>query len=276
MISFKRNLISKYCLKDYSNNIKGFDEYLAMRHKYILLAVVIGISALLTGCGGGGGGGKDVTCPALRPTITSNAPLGQNDTLELSVFGIDEPQSFTWESSDGWQSHERKMVRPNPPKGNQTYTLSVVTRAGCTYSVSTSDVVVMGPWSPCGLDSNVLKINQVSQVSFTNVQGRTTANNYLIEADNGGLAIADFEFPNNQPPVEGKYTVKAGTGALGANEARVTVSITTQQPFYSSEGTVYVAVNGTSTKISFCDLKFTSANTGVPVTTGGANISWTP
>jgi hypothetical protein len=275
MISLKRNLILKYCSKDCSKNIKGFDEYSAMRHKYILLAFVIGMSGLLAGCGGGAG--KETVCDlGLKPKISSNAPLGQNDTLRLSVFGIDEPKSYTWEGPGGFVSHEKSPTIIHPPKGDQTYTLSVVTNGGCTYTATSEKIVVTGPWNPCGLDSNVVKINQVSTMSFNSVTGRTTSANYLIEADNGGLALVDFEFPNNQPPSEGEYTVQANTGTLAAGRVRVTVNISTQSPYTASSGKVYVAVNGTTTMVSFCGLNFTSSNSGVPNTQGGANIMWRP
>lgn len=279
MISLKRNLITKYCFIAYSKNIKGFDEYSAMRHKYILLAFVIGISGLLTGCGGGGatGGGKETVCDLVRkPKISSNAPLGQNDTLRLTVFGIDEPKTFTWEGPNGFVSHESAPVIVNPPKGDQTYTLSVETYGGCTYTATSEKIVVTGPWNPCGLDSNVVKINKVSQMSFNKVEGRTSSSNYVIEADNGGLAMVDFEFPNNQPPTEGTYTVEANAGALSAGKARVTVNISTQSPYTASSGTIYVAINGTTTMISFCGVNFTSTNTGSTSTTGGGNVMWKP
>lgn len=273
MKPIKRNLISKYCLKYYRNNIKSFDEYSAMRQYFLLL--IIGISALLVGCGGGGGG-KETTCPTQNPVINSNAPLGQNDVLKLSVFGIAEPKSYTWEGPNGFVSHEKAPEIPNPPKGNQVYTLSVVTNGGCTYTVSSGSIIVTGPWNPCGLDSNVLKINQVTQVSFTRVQGMVAGANYLIQADNGGLALANFEFPGNQPPSEGQYTVESGTGAIGGGKARITFNVTTQSPFTATEGTVYVALNGTTTMVSFCNVKFTSTNNGATNTTGGANIMWKP
>lgn len=273
MIPFKRNLISKYCLKYLSNNIKSFDEYSAMRQYFLL--VFIGISALLVGCGSGGGG-KDPACPVQSPEIRSNAPLGQNDVLKLSLYGISEPKSYTWEGPGGFVSHEKAPEISNPPKGNQIYTLTVETNGGCTYTVASTGIVVTGPWNPCGLDSNVAKINQVSTVSFNNVQGRIAGSNYLIEADNGGLAIIDFEFPGNQPPAEGQYTVQSATGTVGAGKARVTVSITTQSPYTATGGTVYVALNGTTTMVSFCNVQFTSTNTGATNTTGGANIMWTP
>jgi hypothetical protein len=275
MKPFKRNLISKYCLKYYSNNIKSFDEHSAMR-QYFLLAF-IGISALLVGCGGGGGGGSVDVCPTQNLTISSNAPLGQNGVLKLSVFGVSEPQSYTWQDSNGWTSHEKEPEIPNPSKGERTYTLSVVTKGGCTYTATSKPIVVTGPWNPCGLDSNVVELNPITNISFVNIQGRVNGSNYLIQADNNGLALADFEFNGNQPPAEGQYTVQTGTGAVQAGKARVTVTmIGYQNPFTAAEGTVYVAVDGTVTLVSFCNVRFTSANADAQSTTGGANLKWRP
>jgi len=108
------------------------------------------------------------------------------------------------------------------------------------------------------------------------VQGMVANSNYLIQADNGGLALASFEFPGNQPPTEGQYTVTSATGALAAGKARVTFNVTTQSPFTATTGTVYVALNGTTTMVSFCGVTFTSTNNGAQNTTGGANIMWKP
>jgi hypothetical protein len=271
---FKRNLISKYCLKYYSNNIKSFDEHSAMR-QYFLLAF-IGISALLVGCGSGGASGGGGVCPTQNLTITSNAPLGQNGVLKLSVFGVSEPKSYTWTGPNGYESHEKEPQIPNPPKGNQTYSLTVVTNGGCTYTATSTPIVVTGPWNPCGLDSNVVEINPVSNISFIDIQGRVNGSNYLIQANNNNLAIADFEFHGNQPPAEGQYAVQSGTGAVEAGKARVTVKITTLQPYTATEGTVYVAVDGTITLVSFCNMKFTSVNPGTTSATGGANLKWRP
>lgn len=276
MEPFKRNLISKYCLKYYSNSIKSFDEHSAMR-QYFLLAF-IGISALLVGCGGGGGGatGGGGVCPDQNLTINSNAPLGQNGVLKLSVFGVSEPKSYTWEGPNGFVSHEKEPEIPNPPKGNQIYRLSVVTNGGCTYTATSSAIVVTGPWNPCGLDSNVIDISPVTTISFTDIQGRVNGSNYLIQASTSSLANADFEFNGNQPPAEGQYTVQTTTGAVQPGKVRVVVKVTTQEPFTANEGTVYVAVDGRVTLVSFCNVKFTSINTGALNTIGGANLKWRP
>ncbi len=274
MEPFKRNLISKYCLKYYSNNIKSFDEPSAMRQYFLL--VVIGISAFLVGCGGGGAGGGGGVCPTQNLTINSNAPLGENGVLKLSVFGISEPKSYTWTDSQGWESHEKEPQIPNLKKGSRTYSLTVTTNGGCTYTATSSPIVVTGPWNPCGLDSNVVEIDPVSNISFIDIQGRVNGSNYLIQANNNSLAIADFEFNGNQPPAEGQYAVQTGTGAVQPGKARVTVKITTQQPFTATEGTVYVAVDGTVTLVSFCNVKFTSTNAGATNATGGANLKWRP
>jgi hypothetical protein len=276
MISFKRNLISKYCFKDHSNSIKGFDEYSAMQHKNIFLALVIGISGLLVACGGGGGGKETVCDLGLKPKISSNAPLGQNDTLRLSVFGIDEPKTYTWEGPGGYVSHERAPVIPNPPKGPRTYTLSVVTNGGCTYTATSESIMVTGPWNPCGLDSNVLKINKATTVSFNELSARAEGSNFVLKAASTDLAIVNFEFYGNQPPTEGTYTIQVNSGVIADKKVRITADISSLSTFTASSGTVYVAVNGTTTMVSFCGVTFTSTNTGATNTTGGANIMWTP
>ncbi|PWV48812.1 hypothetical protein C7475_10656 [Chitinophaga sp. S165] len=261
-------------MKYYNNTIKSFDEHSAMR-QYFLLAF-IGFSALLVGCGSGGSTTGGGVCPTQNLTINSNAPLGQNGVLKLSVFGVSEPKTFTWSRSDGWSSNEKEPQIPNPPKGTQTYTLTVTTNGGCTYTATSSPIVVTGPWNPCGLDSNVVEIDPFSNISFIDIDGRPNGNNYLIQANNNNLAIADFEFNGNQPPAEGQYAVQTGTGDVQPGKARVSVKITTQQPFTATEGTVYVAVDGTVTLVSFCNVKFISNNAGATNATGGANLKWRP
>ncbi|MBW8683732.1 hypothetical protein [Chitinophaga rhizophila] len=248
-----------------------------MRHRHLLIALFIGISGLLAACGGGGAGGKETVCDlGLKPKISSNAPLGNNDTLRLSVFGIDEPKKYTWEGPNGYVSHEKSPVIVRPDKGPHVYTLSVVTNGGCTYTASSGELTVTGPWDPCDLDSNVLRIQRVSLMSFNKIEGRPNGSNFVVHLSNGELATCDFEFSGNQPPAEGRYPVVTGTGTVPAGRVRVLVDISALSfPYNATGGEVLVTLNGTTTMISFCGVTFTSSNP-ISSTTGGANIMWTP
>ena len=257
-------------------NIKGFDEYSAMRYKYLFLAFLVVFASLLEGCSKGG----TVCDSGLKPKVTATSPIGQNDTLLLSVIGIDEPKTYQWEGPNGFTSHEASPKIINPVKGkDQVYSVTVVTNGGCTYTSSSAAVTVTGPWNPCGLDSNKVSLVGVVRFSVGTVTGTTTSNNnYKIEGISSSSSIT-VEFPNNQPPVEGIYNVQSGSGALPAGAARVVVQVlTTPQWTASSSGQIYVAVDGATTTISFCDLTFTSTSpTGtVSTSNGSANFMWTP
>jgi hypothetical protein len=136
--------------------------------------------------------------------------------------------------------------------------------------------MVTGPWNPCGLDSNVLKINKATTVSFNELSARAEGSNFVLKAASTDLAIVNFEFYGNQPPTEGTYTIQVNSGVIADKKVRITADISSLSTFTASSGTVYVAVNGTTTMVSFCGVTFTSTNTGATNTTGGANIMWTP
>lgn len=252
-------------------NIKGFDEYSAMRYKYLFLAFLVVFAGLLEGCGKGG----TVCDSGLKPVVSATTPIGQNDTLILSVFGIDEPKTYQWEGPDGFVSNQKSPVLINPPKGkNQVYKVTVVTNGGCTYTASSDTITVTGPWNPCGLDSNNVRLVGVIRFSVAKSTGTTTNADYKIEGISSNASIT-VEFPNNQPPAEGIYNIQGGTGALPAGYARVTVKAVTTAPWTTTSGQVYVAVDGPHTTISFCDVPFTSPDWAVPAN-GSANFMWTP
>ena len=254
-------------------NIKGFDEYSAMRYKYLFLAFLVVFASLLEGCSKGG----TVCDSGLALKVRATTPIGQNDTLLLSVFGIDEPKTYQWEGPNGFTSNEASPKIINPVKGkDQVYSVTVVTNGGCTYTGSSEAVTVTGPWNPCGLDSNNVRLVGVTRFSVGTVTGTTTSNNnYKIEGISSSASIA-VEFPNNQPPAEGIYNLQPGTGALPAGAARVTVKVSTTPAYTtSSSGQIYVAVDGATTTVSFCDLAFSSSNNPGP-SNGSANFMWTP
>jgi hypothetical protein len=258
-------------LKIININIKGFDEYLAMQYKYLFLAFLVVTVALLESCSKGG----TVCDDTLKPKVDANTPIGQNDTLILSVFGISEPKTYSWTGPNGFSSNQSKPVIINPVKGKQVYKVDVVTQGGCTYSASSQEVTVTGPWNPCGLDSNTVRIVSVSRFSLSSVVGTAAGNgDYRIEGFSSGARIT-MDFPNNQPPAEGIYNVSATTSALPLNAVRVVVKTSTTAAYTTGSGQVYVAVDGANTTISFCDLPFTTTEeTGVR--NGSANFIWTP
>ena len=64
-----------------------------MQYKYIFIVLVLGYAGLLTGCSGG----KETVCDmGLKPRVLSNAPVGQNQTRTLSLYGVSEGKSYTW------------------------------------------------------------------------------------------------------------------------------------------------------------------------------------
>jgi hypothetical protein len=239
-----------------------------MRYKYIFIAFLIVFASLMEGCGKGG----TVCDSGLKPKIISNAPLGQNEVLKLSVFGIDEPKTYTWQGPNGFVSHDKEPAIPNLSKGKGVYTLDVVTQGGCTYSAISDTITVTGPWNACGLDSNNVDLSNVAHMSINVVNGITSSSNYLIQArsSSGGISI---EFPNNQPPAEGIYNIQSATGALAAGYARATIDVVTVAPYDATSGKVYVSVDGMVTTISFCGVSF-KAQDNSGSTTCRANIMW--
>lgn len=228
-----------------------------MQHKFTLLAILTLIVGLHSGCGKGSTGCTDVK----NPLASSNAPIGQNDTLELSVFGVEPGWSYRWTGSDGFTSTEQNPKVIHPAKGkNKWYKVEITTPGGCTYSDSLPGITVVGPWAPCGLDSNTAQLEQVTYMSLRSVKGTVTGSNtYKIEgvSTNAGVIV---EFAGLQPPVEGVYTIQPSSGTLATGYAKATITTATTGAWTPNSGSVYVSVEGSAVTVSFCNLTFTSTN----------------
>ncbi|SFD03004.1 hypothetical protein SAMN05518672_101121 [Chitinophaga sp. CF118] len=228
-----------------------------MQHKFTLIAFLILFTGLLSGCSGGGSSCNDV----VDPVISSNAPIGQNDTLRLSVYGVESGYTYSWTGSDGFTSREANPIIIHPAKGkNKTYIVEISTPGGCTYKDSINGIAVVGPWAPCGLDSNTAQLDGVTYMSLRTVKGSvTTSSTYKIEgvSTNAGVIV---EFAGVSPPVEGVYTIQASSGTLATGYARATITTTTTGAWTPNSGSVYVSVEGSAVTVSFCNLAFTSTN----------------
>jgi hypothetical protein len=229
-----------------------------MQHKFTLLAILTLIAGFLSACGGGGSTG----CTDVQtPKVSCNAPIGQNDTLKLSVFGVEPSNKYRWTGSDGFTSTEQNPAVIHPSKGkNKWYKVEIKTPGGCEYTDSVTGITVVGPWAPCGLDSNTAQLEQVTYMSLRSVKGSITGSNtYQINgvSTNAGVIV---EFAGVQPPVEGVYTIQASSGTLATGYARATITTTTTGAWTPTSGSVYVSVDGSSVTVSFCNLTFTSSN----------------
>jgi hypothetical protein len=228
-----------------------------MQHKFTLIALFILVSGFLASCSGGGSSCNDV----VNPKLSSNAPVGQNDTLKLSIYGVEPSNTYRWTGPDGFVSTEQNPQIINPSKGpGKTYSVEITTAGGCTYRDSITNVAVVGPWAPCGLDSNTAQLVGVTYMSLRSVKGTATSSaTYKIEgvSTNAGAVV---EFAGTLPPVEGVYTIQSSSGQLATGYARATISTTTTGAWSPTSGSVYVRVQGSAVTVSFCNLTFTSSN----------------
>jgi hypothetical protein len=229
-----------------------------MQHKFTLIAFLILFTGLLSGCSAGGGSScNDI----MNPTVSSNAPVGQNDTLKLSIFGVDNGNTYKWKGSDGFTSNQQYPQIIHPSKGkNKYYTVEITTPGGCTYTDSIGGITITGPWAPCGLDSNTAQLDGVTYMSLRSVKGAVTGSNtYQIQgtSTNSGVVV---EFAGTLPPAEGVYTIQSSSGTLATGYAKATITTTTTGAWTPNSGSVYVSVDGSSITVSFCNLAFTSTN----------------
>ncbi|SEV92862.1 hypothetical protein SAMN05428988_0530 [Chitinophaga sp. YR573] len=229
-----------------------------MQHKFTLLAFLTLLTGLLAGCGGG----KSSGCTDIvNPTVSSNAPIGQNDTLRLSIFGVEPSNTYRWTGSDGFTSTQQNPTIIHPSKGkNKYYVVEIKTAGGCTYTDSVTGITVVGPWAPCGLDSNTAQLDGVTYMSLRTIKGTVTSSStYKIEgvSTNAGVVV---EFAGTQPPSEGVYTIQPSSGTLATGYAKATITTTTTGAWTPNSGSVYVSVDGSSITVSFCNLAFTSTN----------------
>lgn len=228
-----------------------------MQHKFTLLAFLTLLSGFISGCSGGGSSCNDV----INPKVSSNAPIGQNDTLKLSIYGVEPSNTYRWTGSDGFTSTDQNPIIVHPGKGtNKSYKVEITTAGGCVYRDSVSGIKVVGPWAPCGLDSNTAQLDGVTYMSLRKVTGTiTAASTYKIEgvSTNAGVVV---EFAGTLPPVEGVYTIQSSAAVLATGYAKATITTTTTGAWTPVSGSVYVSVEGSSVTVSFCNLSFSSSN----------------
>jgi len=231
-----------------------------MQHKFTLIAFLIVVSEVLAGCSGGGSSCNDV----VNPKLSSNSPIGLNDTLKLNIYGVEPSNRYRWTGPDGFESTEQnpQIINPSKNKDNvpKTYSVEITTAGGCTYRDSITNIKVTGPWAPCGLDSNTAQLVGVTYMSLRSVKGTATSSaTYKIEgvSTNAGAVV---EFPGTLPPVEGVYTIQSSSGVLAPGYARATISTTSTGAWSPTSGSVYVRVQGSAVTVSFCNLTFTSSN----------------
>jgi hypothetical protein len=229
-----------------------------MQHKFTLLAFLTLLAGFLSACSGGG---SDLCTDVQNPTVSCNAPIGQNDTLRLEIFRVEPGNTYRWTGSDGFTSTEQNPVIIHPAKGkNKWYKVQIKTAGGCEYTDSVTGINIVGPWAPCGLDSNTAQLEKVTYMSLRSIQGSVTGSStYQITgtSTNSGVVV---EFAGLQPPVEGVYTIQASAGTLATGYARVTITTTTTGAWTPTSGSVYVSVDGGAVTVSFCNLTFTSTN----------------
>ena len=229
-----------------------------MQHKFTLFAILTLLAGFLSACSGGSSSGcTDVQ----NPKVSCNAPVGQNDTLKLKINGVEPSNTYRWTGSDGFTSTEKDPTVIHPPKGkNKWYKVEIKTPGGCSYTDSVTGINIVGPWAPCGLDSNTAQLEKVTYMSLRSIQGSVTGSNtYQITgtSTNSGVVV---EFAGVQPPVEGVYTIQSTPGTLATGYARATITTTTTPPWSPTSGSVYVSVDGGAVTVSFCNLTFTSTS----------------
>lgn len=228
-----------------------------MQHKFTLLAFLTLLAGFLSACGGGSSGCTDVQ----NPKVSCNAPIGQNDTLELQVYGVEPSNTYRWTGSDGFTSTEQNPKVIHPAKGkNKWYKVEIKTAGGCEYSDSVTGITVVGPWAPCGLDSNTAQLEKVTYMSLGSVTGSVTGSNTYTIIGKSAYSGVVVEFAGIQPPAEGIYTIQSSSGTLATGYARATITTTSTGAWTPTSGSVYVSVDGSAITVSFCNLTFTSTN----------------
>lgn len=241
-----------------------------MQYKSTFIVLILAWISALVGCSKGGA----VCDTGLTPKIRSNGPVGINQTLELSVYGVSEGKSYTWTGPGNFSSTDKEPKVSNPPRGGGVYSVTVVTEGGCTYTGSSEHINVTGPANFCSLDSNNAKLEGVVAMSFTKVNGFTGEYDYTIQCASASASVT-VNFPKNQPPSEGSYTITSSAAALADKTCRVNMKAITTSPWYAATGTVYVSIDNGVTTVSFCDTEFTCADYPTPVK-GGARVIWQP
>jgi len=130
-------------------------------------------------------GGGSTDCAIMEPGVSSNAPICQGQTLELSAVAYSGADSFFWQGPNGWTSTQQNPTRPNANAAmSGTYTCTI-TKNGET-AVSELEVEVLpnpiaNYTSEPATSSSVTVICQGTTMNFTNTSITTPAGGELTE-----------------------------------------------------------------------------------------------
>lgn len=215
-------------------------------------------------------------CAQIETTyITSNGPVIEGWSLELSAGQFSDQAVYHWTGPNGWSKTTKyEFNDPDPWRltrdsmtmndaGN--YSVEVLDQ-GCTVQRAVVNVqVTEAPQPPCTVTNNSSTTNMGGVGGTTySVVSHTSGLNYMVYATNGSQTI-NFVFENGEEPKPGMYLIDQGYYPSEKDHAAVYIQSGFYDFFLESYYTLYVnKVNG-KLQFSFCNGKFTNPISNNPI-----------
>jgi hypothetical protein len=186
--------------------------------------------------------------PAINPTATSNSPICEGETLNLTGGSDDAAATYIWFGPSAYTSNAQSPTRPvaNPTMSG-TYQLSVTDSWGCTAG-ATTDVTVYQVLPVSASSGSPYCTGETIQLNSTNVAGASyswTGPN--LYASN----LEDPSIPNCATTHAGTYTVVV-TNANGCTRSAstnvvvnsgLTLNLTTINPLCYQQASGQILAN---------------------------------
>lgn len=208
--------------------------------------------------------------------ITSNGPVIEGWSLELSTENVSDQAVYQWKGPNGWwKTTKYDFNNPTPWKlirdsltmndaGN--YYVEVIDQGCIVQRGVTSVQVIDAPLPPCTVanNSSTTNLGGVGGTTYS-IVSHTGGIYYNVYATNAsGSQTINFVFKDGEPK-PGMYLVDQGYHPSEKNHASVYIQSGFYDFFLESYYTVYVnKVNG-KLQFSFCNGKFTNPISSNPI-----------
>ncbi len=213
------------------------------------------------------------SCGPDKPTLTSNSPVTEGQTIELSASG-DSYNQFFWSGPNGFTSDQKSFtIAPSTAAHAGSYSCYVYD-GNCNSETASITVVVNQAVVPCDPTNNFSDFSSgIPDVTYYSVTSGIDHiyDTYEIDAigNKGDLHIL---FSIETTPTPGAYKIVSySTHSFDLKPGDVRVYAvaggTFSYNYYASQGNLYVTLTGGKITATFCNISMTSSAGTITSTT---------